>query len=98
MIVDSVADVYLIFETCRLEHGLYRDSPWCSVLTPSMLEVIEYHQDVKYYWEDGYGHSISYEPACTLIDDILQHLELVLILRLHRLLPFVGGQCIKAYF
>lgn len=69
------SDVYLIFEACRLEHGLYRDSPWCSVLTPSMLEVIEYHQDVKYYWEDGYGHSISYEPACTLIDDILQHLE-----------------------
>lgn len=75
--VGCLAEVYLIFENCRLEHGLFRDAPWCSVLTPAMLEVIEYHQDIKYYWEDSYGHRISYEPACTLVKDILQHLELV---------------------
>lgn len=97
-------DVFQIFETCRLEHGVYGrrrqrvnddrtvdddvfddddtggvtndddGSPWCAVLTPQMIDVLEYHQDIKYYYEDGYGHLISYAPACVIIRDLLHHL------------------------
>jgi len=73
---------------CRLEYGLYRrggggggdggeapGAPWCSVLTPAMIQVLEYDEDLRYYWTAGYGgDDVSYTPACTLIGDLLRHL------------------------
>jgi len=70
-------DLMLVYEACRLEHGLYwggsSSSPWCGVLTPEVLRVLEYGDDLKYYREHGYGSSIAYTPACTILRDILQH-------------------------
>ena len=36
-------------------------------------QIIEYQEDLKYYWRDGYGVPINYEQACVVIDDIIQH-------------------------
>jgi len=70
-----------IFEMCRLEYGVYRRSgdggaaAWCSVLTPAMIRVLEYDEDLHYYWAAGYGgDDVSYTPACTLVADVLRHL------------------------
>jgi len=66
-----------VFEMCRLEYGLYGGgaAPWCSVLTPAMMRVVEYAEDLLYYWSAGYGgDDVSYTPACTFIGDLLQHL------------------------
>jgi len=69
-----------IFEMCWLEYGVYRRSgdggaPWCSVLTPAMIQVLEYDEDLRYYWTAGYGgDDVSYTPACTLVGDLLRHL------------------------
>jgi len=74
------ADACDIFEMCRLEYGVYRRSgdggaPWCAVLTPAMIHVLEYHDDLQSYWTAGYGgDDVSYTPACTLVADLLQHL------------------------
>ena len=82
-VIEDASDV---FETCRLEYGLYRGdageggggSAWCSVLTPAMIRVLEYDEDLRYYWSAGYGgDDISYTPACTLLADLLQHLTYV---------------------
>jgi len=72
---------------CRLEYGVYRRSgsgsggdgaPWCSVLTPAMIRVLEYDEDLRSYWAAGYGgDDVSYTPACTLIADLLRHLVYV---------------------
>jgi len=74
------ADASDIFEMCRLEYGVHRHSgdggaPWCSVLTPAMIQVLEYEEDLRYYWATGYGgDDVSYTPACTLVGDLLRHL------------------------
>ena len=82
-------DALDIFEVCRLEYGLYGrggegggvgvgGSAWCSVLTPAMMGVLEYDEDLRYYWAAGYGgDDVSYTPACTLVTDLLRHLVYV---------------------
>lgn len=79
-----LADASDIFEMCRLEYGVSRLSggdggaPWCSVLTPAMIQVLEYDEDLRYYWSAGYGgDDVSYTPACTLVGDLLRHLMYV---------------------
>jgi len=50
-------------------------APWCSVLTPAMIHLLEYDEDLRYYWSAGYGgDDVSYMPACTLVEDLLRHL------------------------
>lgn len=48
-------------------------SPWCAAFTPENLKVLEYWEDLLYYYEDGYGHAINYESACPPIQDLVQH-------------------------
>jgi len=78
---DPTEDASDIFEMCRLEYGVYRRgggggaAAWCSVLTPAMIRVLEYDEDLHYYWAAGYGgDDVSYTPACTLVADVLRHL------------------------
>jgi len=40
-----------------------------------MIQVLEYDEDLRYYWTAGYGgDDVSYTPACTLVGDLLRHL------------------------
>ncbi|KAI4456534.1 multiple inositol polyphosphate phosphatase-related [Holotrichia oblita] len=35
-----------------------------------ILSVIEYAEDLKYYWKDGYGYEITYKQACKTFNDM----------------------------
>ena len=70
-----------MYDNCRLDFGIYHDSPWCSTVTAEDLEVINYSEDLEYYWEKVYGHEINYEMSCPIIVDLMEHFEYVL--RLH---------------
>ena len=47
-------------------------SPWCRMFSDHDLKVMEYREDLEYYWIDGPGHNINSEPACVLIKDVLE--------------------------
>lgn len=36
---------------------------------------MEYHEDLKYYWIDGYGHEITYKQACPAFNDMLNFMK-----------------------
>lgn len=36
---------------------------------------MEYHEDLKYYWVDGYGYNVTYEQACPTFNDMLNFLK-----------------------
>ena len=38
-----------------------------------MLDMLEYREDIKYYWKDGYGHTINTEQACVLVKDAVDN-------------------------
>lgn len=71
----SAVDVDLIYDMCRYEAAWERDkiSPWCAAFKPDDLSVLEYSEDLKYYYKHGYGHSINYEQACPPIKEMIDH-------------------------
>ncbi|CAD5120550.1 DgyrCDS9117 [Dimorphilus gyrociliatus] len=66
----------LLHESCSFEYGIYGDAPWCSLLEPNDLDVLEYANDLQSFWRDSYPHKISYEQTCELTRDIWKKLSL----------------------
>lgn len=50
----------------------YKWSPWCSLFTQDMLDILEYRRDLLYYWKDGYGSSLNGAQACILVKDAIE--------------------------
>lgn len=40
-----------------------------------MTQVFEFIEDLKYYWIDGYGYSLTYEQACPTLIDVFSFFE-----------------------
>ncbi|CAH0564059.1 unnamed protein product [Brassicogethes aeneus] len=73
----NAEDVLLMYFACAFETAWNKvlKSPWCSVFTIDDLKVLEYHEDLKYYWIDGYGHQLTYQQACPAIVDMVEHFD-----------------------
>nr|CAI5859808.1 unnamed protein product [Callosobruchus analis] len=71
-------DVTLMYHTCAFETAWNKKSksPWCSIFTVDDLKVLEYVEDLKMYWQDGYGYEISYKQACPAFGDMMNFLEM----------------------
>ena len=65
----------MIYESCRVEYGLYGEAPWCAVFSSDDIEVFEYTEDIKYYWEDSYPFDISWEMSCELLEDLMTFMK-----------------------
>lgn len=68
----SVGDVTIIYVTCSFETAWFpkKQSPWCSLLSDIDFKVLEYAEDLDYYWIDGYGYDINHQQACPTIHDM----------------------------
>ena len=64
-----------MYDNCRLDNGIYDDAPWCSTLKQEDLEVINYSDELEFYFEKTYGNAINYEMSCPLIVDIIEQFE-----------------------
>ncbi|KAF7417554.1 hypothetical protein HZH68_000207 [Vespula germanica] len=64
--------VHLIYAMCAFETAWYKDvdSPWCELLSLDDFKILEFTDDIGYYWIDGYGYKITYEQACVVLLDI----------------------------
>ncbi|XP_077302918.1 multiple inositol polyphosphate phosphatase 2 isoform X2 [Arctopsyche grandis] len=65
----------LLYKTCAFEQSFWGEdyvSPWCFFLTDESIQALEYSEDLKYYWVDGYGFPITQKLACTVLKDIAQ--------------------------
>jgi len=60
---------------CRFEFGIYGDAPWCSVFDSRTLKLLEFGEDIRYYWKFGYGRQINYKQTCNLVKDFQNHLR-----------------------
>ncbi len=50
-------------------------APWCQVFTQEELDMLEYREDLEYYWQDGYGYDLSRRQACVLARNVLENFE-----------------------
>ena len=38
-----------------------------------MLDMLEYREDLEYYWQDGYGYKVNTEQGCVLVKDAVDN-------------------------
>lgn len=50
-------------------------SPWCAAFTPKQFHDLEYPEDLRKYYECGYGLESNERLLCGLVNDMLDHLE-----------------------
>ncbi|CAH0398511.1 unnamed protein product [Chilo suppressalis] len=73
----SADDIYTFYDLCRY----YRSwdpqlrSPWCSVFTKEDLVVLEYKDDVRHYYRNGYGSWISVSLGGPAVKDLYESME-----------------------
>jgi multiple inositol-polyphosphate phosphatase/2,3-bisphosphoglycerate 3-phosphatase len=70
-------DVELMYLACSFETAWNPEqlSPWCSPFSEEDLKVLEYHQDLDYYWIDGYGYELTYKQACAPVQDVVKNFQ-----------------------
>ena len=66
--------LFQIYQLCRFDKAFYpsETSVWCSPLDRSDLKVIEYYEDLEYYYKNGYAQEINYKMSCPLIRDMAE--------------------------
>lgn len=70
-------DIYLMYITCAFETAWNKKmkSPWCSVFSMETVRGLEFAEDLKYYYRDGYGYELTYKQACKMLSDVMSHFE-----------------------
>ncbi|GLV32949.1 Multiple inositol polyphosphate phosphatase 2 [Carabus blaptoides fortunei] len=68
-------DLYTMYMTCAFETSWSTQlpSPWCNVFDNKSIQVMEYSEDLKYYWIDGYGYNLTYEQACPAVVNLVNY-------------------------
>lgn len=71
----SLDDVNLMYKACGFETSWNKHftSPWCYPFDVRSVQTMEYYQDLKYYWMDGYGHDLTYRQACVSIKNMFEN-------------------------
>ncbi|KOC67227.1 Multiple inositol polyphosphate phosphatase 1 [Habropoda laboriosa] len=64
--------IRLMHLMCGFETAWHIDveSPWCKLFSLHDFKVLEFAEDLQYYWIDGYGYKLSYEQACPALRDM----------------------------
>uniref|UniRef100_A0AAG5D5Z0 Multiple inositol polyphosphate phosphatase 1 n=1 Tax=Anopheles atroparvus TaxID=41427 RepID=A0AAG5D5Z0_ANOAO len=73
----SVAQIEYMWDACRFEQAwqISRPSPFCAAFTEDQVNVLEYKEDLAYYYRTSYGYGGSTELACHAVADMLKHFK-----------------------
>ena len=69
----SLEDLDMMYLMCNFDTAWTpsKTSPWCRVFSDQELRVMEYREDLEYFWIDGPGHDINSDQACVLVKDMV---------------------------
>ncbi|CAH1397022.1 unnamed protein product [Nezara viridula] len=72
---ETVKDMY---DICAFENSWYHGeySTWCGVFSTKELQLMEYLEDLTYYWKSGYGNKYTSKLGCQLVQDMIEKLNL----------------------
>lgn len=77
----TIYDIELFYTACGFEtswqyHLFNGKSIWCSLFeNEHQLKVMEFLEDLEYYWIDGHGFEITRKVACKTVQDIFHQIE-----------------------
>ena len=65
----------VMFELCAFAFLLEQDLGWCSLFDKDDADVMQYLNDLEAYYESSYGHELSYEIICPLVNEIVSTIK-----------------------
>lgn len=70
-------DALLMFDLCRYEQSRNPEetSVWCAAFTDEDLQIMEYHEELKYWHKNGYFYEINTQFACPLMENLVTTFE-----------------------
>jgi len=73
----TVSRIILIWDMCRYENAWYPDttSPWCSLFSEADLELFEFQEDLRYYYNDAYAYNITAQMTQPLFQDLFSKID-----------------------
>ncbi|XP_061390658.1 multiple inositol polyphosphate phosphatase 1 [Musca vetustissima] len=73
----EVSDIELMYDMCRYEQAwqVDRTSVWCAAFLPEHVTVLEYEDDLKYFYKSGYGYPANSRLNCHAVQDMLEKLS-----------------------
>ncbi len=73
----TLNDVDALYNGCVFGQAWRPDtpSPWCQVFSQTEMQILEYREDLEYYWQSGYGYDLSHRQACVLVRNVLENFE-----------------------
>ncbi|XP_013194464.1 multiple inositol polyphosphate phosphatase 1 [Amyelois transitella] len=75
----SAEDIYSIYEICRFYRSWTEtlQSPWCAAFTNEDLVVLEYRDDVRHYYRNGYGSWVNVNLGSTVVKNLYDNFAAV---------------------
>ncbi|XP_058458852.1 multiple inositol polyphosphate phosphatase 1 [Malaya genurostris] len=69
--------IHLMYQTCAFETAWTKEyiSPWCLLFDKSSVKILEFGEDLEYYWIDGYGYDLTYQQACAAFADLFRRFD-----------------------
>lgn len=66
-----------MWDMCRYDQAWYLqdDSPWCAAFTPEHVNILEYLEDLKYYYKASYGYELSSKIMCAAVKDLVVNMK-----------------------
>lgn len=67
--------ILTMYDVCRYEKAwtVTKLSSWCAVFSKEELRVLEYREDLEYYYKAGYGNEINSKLGCVVLEDMMNH-------------------------
>uniref|UniRef100_A0A1B6EC57 Multiple inositol polyphosphate phosphatase 1 n=2 Tax=Clastoptera arizonana TaxID=38151 RepID=A0A1B6EC57_9HEMI len=69
------SDVWTMYLMCRYDRAFNQSvhyvSPWCGVFTIDQLKILEFKEDLYYYYKHGFGLPINLKLGCPLLRDLI---------------------------
>ncbi|XP_050548869.1 multiple inositol polyphosphate phosphatase 1-like [Daktulosphaira vitifoliae] len=74
-ITDSI--IHAMYESCRYNKALVLDSypAWCNLFTRQELQILEYYEDLDFYYKYGYGVDFNTKVGCPMAQEIMNYLS-----------------------
>ncbi|XP_050431284.1 multiple inositol polyphosphate phosphatase 1-like [Adelges cooleyi] len=77
--LDNITDsiVHAMYESCRYNKALVLNSfpAWCGLFTRQELQLLEYYEDLDFYYKYGYGSDFNVKVGCPIAHELLGYLN-----------------------
>lgn len=74
----DISEIKKIWNMCGYEQswlGWEKGSAWCAAFIPIHFNVLNYREDLVFYYKKSYGSLINIKLTCKAVVDMLNHLE-----------------------